>query len=162
MDLMQWGLGMDQSGPMEVEPCGEGLTCELEYRYPNDVVVKLDKAPQGGAIFVGEKGKVTVACGMVTYDPPELGEGAPPSIQSLFGGAGAPIHTRQWLKCVRTREGLTCDVEIGHRTATACHIGNIARWLGRKLRWDPVKETFFGDDEANAMLSRAMREPWHL
>jgi hypothetical protein len=53
-------------------------------------------------------------------------------------------------------------VEIGHRTATACHIGNIARWLGRRLRWDPVQETFVGDDEANAMLSRPMRAPWEL
>ena len=162
MDLMQWGLGMDASGPSEVEPLGEGLTCELQYKYPNDVVVKLDEAPQGGAIFVGEKGSVTVACGMVTWDPPELGEDAPESIASLFPGATAPIHTRQWLKCVRSRQTPTCDVEVGHRTATACHVGNIARWLGRKVRWDPVSETFLGDDEANAMLSRPMREPWHL
>ena len=162
MDIMQWGLGMDASGPTEVEPLGEGLTCVLQYTYSNDVVVKLDGAPQGGAIFVGEKGNVTVASGMVTYDPPELGEGAPPSIQSLFPGAGAPIHTRQWLTCVRSGGELTCDVEIGHRTATACHVGNIARWLGRKLRWDPVKETFLGDDQANAMLGRPMRQPWHL
>ena len=62
----------------------------------------------------------------------------------------------------RSRQTPTCDVEIGHRTATACHVGNIARWLGRKLRWDPVNETFLGDDEANAMLSQPMREPWHL
>ena len=162
MDLMQWGLGMDASGPSEVEPLGEGLTCELQYKYPNHVIVKLDKAPQGGAIFVGEKGTVTVACGMVTWDPPELGKDAPESVTSLFPGATAPIHTQQWLKCVRTRQGLTCDVEIGHRTATACHVGNIARWLGRKVRWDPVNETFVGDDEANALLSRPMRQPWHL
>ncbi|MBC8870546.1 MAG: Gfo/Idh/MocA family oxidoreductase [Planctomycetes bacterium] len=162
MDLMQWGLGMDASGPSEVEPLGEGLTCELQYTYPNDVVVKLDEAPQGGAIFVGEKGKVTVACGMVTWDPPELGKDAPESITSLFPGATAPIHTRQWLKCVRSRQTPTCDVEVGQRTATACHIGNIARWLGRKVRWDPVNETFPGDDEASAMLSRPMRQPWHL
>ncbi|MFH1269011.1 MAG: Gfo/Idh/MocA family oxidoreductase [Planctomycetota bacterium] len=162
MDIMQWGLGMDQSGPSEVKPLGEGLTCELEYTYPNGVVVKLDEAPQGGAIFVGEEGTVTVACGVVTYDPPELGEAAPPSDPSLFLGATAPIHTRQWLTCVRRRHGLTCDVEIGHRTATACHLGNIARWLGRAVRWDPVEETFPGDDEANALLSRPMAAPWQL
>jgi predicted dehydrogenase len=162
MDLMQWGLGMDDSGPSEVKPLGEGLTCPLEYTYPNGVVVKLDEAPQGGAVFVGSEGTVTVACGVATYDPPELGRGAPPNDPGLFPGATAPIHTRQWLQCVRSRHGLTCDVQIGHRTATACHVGNIARWLGRAVRWDPIRETFPGDDEANAMLTRPMRAPWKL
>ena len=53
-------------------------------------------------------------------------------------------------------------MEVGHRAATACHLGNIARWLGRPLRWDPVEETFPGDDEANALLRRPMRAPWKL
>lgn len=162
MDIMQWGLGMDASGPLAVEPLGEGLTCPLQYTYPNEVIVKLDQAPQGGAIFVGEHGKVTVACGMVTWDPPELGHGAPESIKSLFPGATAPIHTRQWLRCVRSRQVPSCDVEVGHRTATACHLGNIARWLGRKVQWDSANERFIGDEQANAMLSRPMRQPWHL
>jgi len=162
MDLMQWGLGMDQSGPSHVKPLGEGLTCQLQYSYPGGVVVKLDQAPQGGAIFVGTEGKVTVACGVVTYDPPELGKDAPPNDPKLFPGSTAPIHTRQWLSCIRTRQGLTCDVEIGHRTATACHVGNIARWLGRAVRWDPAAEQFPGDDEANALLTRPMRDPWRL
>jgi predicted dehydrogenase len=162
MDLMQWGLGMDASGPSEVKPLGKGLTCPLEYTYPDGVAVKLDEAPQGGAIFVGEEGTITVAGGVATYDPPELAKGAPPNDPKLFPGATAPIHTRQWLKCVRQRSGLTCDVEIGHRTATACHLGNIARWLGRPVRWDPETETFPGDDEANALLSRPMASPWKL
>jgi predicted dehydrogenase len=162
MDLMQWGLGMDASGPSEVKPLCEGLTCQLEYTYPDGVVVKLDEAPQGGAIFVGEEGKITVACGVATYDPPELAQGAPPNDPKLFPGATAPIHTRQWLECVRKRSGLSCDVEIGHRTATACHVGNIARWLGRPVRWDPETETFPDDDEANALLSRPMASPWKL
>jgi len=162
MDLVQYGLGMDASGPCEVKPLGEGLTCPLEYRYPGDVVLTFDEAPQGGAIFVGEEGTVTVACGVATYDPPELGQGAPPNDPALFPGATAPIHTRQWLQCVRRRHGLTCDVEVGHRAATACHLGNIARWLGRPLRWDAAEEQFVGDDEANAMLSRPMRAPWKL
>jgi predicted dehydrogenase len=162
MDLVQWGLGMDTAGPIAVRPLGKGLTCPLEYTYPDDVVLKLDDAPQGGAIFVGEKGTIRVVCGVATYDPPELAAGAPSNDPNIFSGANAPIHTQQWLKCVRQRHGLTCDVEIGHRTATACHIGNIARWLGRPLRWDPVQETFPGDDEANAMLSRPTRQPWKL
>ncbi len=161
MDLMQWGLGMDRSGPVEVAPLGTGLECPLEYRYANGVVVTLDACPQGGAIFVGEKGKVTVACGKVTWDPPELGEGAPPPEENFYGHKG-PLHTRQWFKCLRNRTQPSCDFEIGHRTATVAHVGNIARWLGRKLRWDPDRETFVDDAAANALLARPMRPPWHL
>jgi hypothetical protein len=53
-------------------------------------------------------------------------------------------------------------VEIGHRSVSVCHIGNIAMLLGRKLQWDPAKEEFVNDDEANSMLNRPMRAPWHL
>ena len=161
MDLMQWGLGMDASGPTEVEPLGTGLVCPLQYRYPGDVVVKLDHAPQGGAIFVGEHGKVTVACGLVTWDPPELGRDAPPNAEIFYGHKG-PLHTRQWFQCLRTGQQPTCVAETGHRTATVAHLGNIARWLGRKLRWDPAAERFLGDEEANTLLSRPMRAPWQL
>ena len=130
-------------------------------RYPGDVVVKLDTAPQGGAIFVGERGVVTVACGLVTWDPPELGRDAPPNTEIFYGHKG-PLHTRQWFQCLRSRQQPNCVAETGHRTATVAHVGNIARWLGRKLRWDPAAERFVGDDEANAPLSRPMRTPWHL
>jgi len=161
LDIMQWGLGMDHTGPMEVEPLGTGLTCPLAYRYTNGVIVKLDDAPQGGAIFVCEAGKVTVACGIARYDPPELGKDAPPNLDNFLGHKG-PLHTQQWLRCLRTRQEPSCPFEIGHRTATVAHIGNIARWLGRKLRWDPDKEKFCGDDQADAMLSRPMRAPWRI
>ena len=161
LDIMQWGLGMDRSGPTEVIPLGSGLECPLEYRYASGVVVKLDKCPQGGAIFLGEKGKVTVACGKATWDPPELGQAAPPPEENFYGHKG-PVHTRQWLQCLRTRGRPSCDFESGHRTATVAHLGNIARWLGRRLRWDPAQEIFPSDDAANALLARPMRPPWHL
>ena len=67
-----------------------------------------------------------------------------------------------FLTAVRTRENPGADVEIGHRTVTVCHLANIARWLKRPLKWDPVREEFLGDDEANRLRSRAMREPWTL
>ena len=162
IDLVQWALGMDRSGPSEIKPLGQGLTCPLEYTYPNGIVVRFGDGPQGGAVFVGAEGTVTVVEGVATYDPPELGARAPANDPALFRGAAAPIHTRQWLQCVRDRHGLTCDAETGHRTATACHLGNIARRLGRPLRWDPAGETFVGDDEADAMLSREMAAPWRL
>ena len=54
------------------------------------------------------------------------------------------------------------DVEIGHRSATVCHLGNIARWTGRRLRWDPAKETFPDDPEANKLLDRPRRKGYEL
>jgi hypothetical protein len=63
---------------------------------------------------------------------------------------------------VRTRERPICDVEIGCRSVTVCHLGNIAYRLRRPLKWDPSKEEFPGDEEANRLLDRAKREPWTL
>jgi hypothetical protein len=68
-----------------------------------------------------------------------------------------------FLHCVRTRERPFRDVEIAHRTSTVCHLGNIAYWLNRPLRWDPVREGFAGGDaEATRWLDRPRREPWSI
>jgi len=69
---------------------------------------------------------------------------------------------REFLDCVKSRRDTYAPAEVGHRTATVCHIGNISMLQGRKLRWDPDAERFINDDQANAMLSRVMRAPWHL
>jgi hypothetical protein len=71
-------------------------------------------------------------------------------------------HHQNWLECVKTRKLPICDVEIGHRSATVCHLGNIAIRTGRKIAWDPAKETIVGDPEAAAMLSKPYRSPWKL
>jgi hypothetical protein len=71
-------------------------------------------------------------------------------------------HIRNWLECVRSRQRPTADVEIGHRSATVCHLGNIARWTGRRLRWDAAREIFGKDPEANQHLDRPRRKPWEL
>ena len=69
---------------------------------------------------------------------------------------------RNWLDCIKSRRRPISDVEIGHRSSTICHLGGIARRLGRKLRWDPKKETFPSDAEANALLARPQRKPYEL
>ena len=71
-------------------------------------------------------------------------------------------HHANWLDCIKSRELPICDVEIGHRSATVCHLGNIAARLGRKIRWDPAKEQIVGDEEAARMVSRPYRAPWAL
>ncbi len=72
-------------------------------------------------------------------------------------------HHVNWLECVRNRDKLPiCDVEVGHRSASVCHLGNIALQLGRELTWDPAKEAFVGDEQAQRMVRRPMRSPWRI
>jgi hypothetical protein len=68
-------------------------------------------------------------------------------------------HWKDWLQSIRERSDPICDVEIGCRSVTVCHLGNLAVQLKRSLKWDPEKELFVNDQEANRMLSRAMRAP---
>jgi hypothetical protein len=71
-------------------------------------------------------------------------------------------HHGNWLDCIRSRRKCIADVEIGARSATICHLGNIAYQLRQELTWDPVRERFVGNEEANKLLSRPMRSPWRL
>jgi hypothetical protein len=71
-------------------------------------------------------------------------------------------HHRNFIDCIKTRKETAAPVEVGHRSVTICHLGNIAMMLKRKLHWDPDVERFIDSDEANRMLSRSMRSPWHL
>jgi hypothetical protein len=71
-------------------------------------------------------------------------------------------HQRNFLDCVKSRKDPAATVEIGHRSATVCHLGVIAILLKAKLQWDPAAERFVDNDEANARLERAMRSPWHI
>ena len=69
---------------------------------------------------------------------------------------------REFLNCVKSRRDTYAPAEVGHRTATVCHIGNIAYWLKRPLKWDPAKVEFVGDAEANRWIDRPKRAPWRL
>ncbi len=71
-------------------------------------------------------------------------------------------HHANWLNCLRTRGRTSTDEEVGHRAASIGHLAHIAFKLGRSLKWDPAKEVFAGDPEANRLRSRAMREPWRM
>ena len=71
-------------------------------------------------------------------------------------------HMQNWLDCIRTRKMPVADVEIGHRSVSVCHLANITRAIGRPLIWDPKREQFSGDDEANALVSRERRKGFEL
>jgi hypothetical protein len=71
-------------------------------------------------------------------------------------------HLQDFLSCVRSRKKPICDVEIGCRSVTVCHLGNLAYWNHRRLKWDPAKEQFVGDPEANTWLDRTKRDDWKV
>ena len=161
LDMIQWALGMDESGPIEVWPVGEGLECEVDFKYEGGILLKLDgKGPAGGALFVGDKGEILVDRGKYEAKPPEI------ATEPARGGEikleVSTNHMQNWFDCIRTRAKPIADVEIGHRSATVCHLGNIARWTGRKLQWSPEREKFIGDEDANAYLDRPRRHPYEL
>ena len=96
----------------------------------------------------------------MTANPPSLiKEALRPSEKHLYF---AESHSGNFLECVRTRRKPICDADIAHRSASALLLGGIVKQLNRPLKWDPVKEEFPGDDEANRMLSIAKRAPWSV
>lgn len=167
IDQVQWALGMSQSGPVEVWPEGLGLHAPLTMRYANGIKVSYSRQDvhPGGAVFVCEKGRMTVVRNGFSVDPPELIPDPPdPQTAEIWEGPGwqAKYHIGDWLECIQTRKRPVADVEIGHRSVSVCHLGNIARILGRRLRWDPEREVFPGDEEANGYLERPRRKGYEL
>jgi predicted dehydrogenase len=173
LDITQWALGMDDSGPISAEGaatypddtrlCEVTKTCRVKLTYANGTEVVVGQGQKdipGGCTFIGEKGRIFVDRGKITPSDPEI---------LKFEPAGEPVrlavskdHAQNWLDCIKSRELPICDVEIGHRSASVCHLANMAVRLGRKVQWDPAKEQVIGDDEAAAMASRPYREPWKL
>jgi predicted dehydrogenase len=187
-DIAQWGLGMDESGPVAVEAEGEQPskepnsynchpTFKITYTYANGAKVlcsnkqlpdSLEPKNDNGILFVGEGDKwIFVNRGMIiasdgdqktskliseplTKDHPKV---------DLYLSTN---HMGNFIEGVRTRKPCICTADVGHRSVTVCHLGTIALRSGKKLKWDPVKQQFVGDDEANKWLSREMRKPWKL
>jgi len=71
-------------------------------------------------------------------------------------------HAQNLIDCIKSRGDTVCPIETAHRSNSICQLSDIAIRLKRKLRWDPEKEAFIDDPEADGLLSRAMREPWRL
>jgi hypothetical protein len=179
LDQIQWALGMDESGPVEIwtdgakfdpptytEPgtrergekiCG---VPQVNFRYANGIVVELSRGNPAGGIFVGEDAKIEIFRGRVTSNPPELAK--TPLDNPTVRLYKSKDHMQNWLDSIQKHERPVADVETGHRSATVCHLGNIARWLNRRLRWDPVTETFPDDPEANTYLDRPRRKGYEL
>jgi predicted dehydrogenase len=161
-DFIQWVLDADRSGPVELFFEND----VLQYRYANGVVVHACPAPQagpgavGGARILGTEGWIAVDREGIEADPPELLKEPPgPPVPGVYRNAG---HSNNFLECVRTRRRTICDVETAHRSASAVLLGGLALQLKRTLKWDPQREQFLDDAEANRLLSTAFRAPWQI
>lgn len=174
-DQAQWAMDMDDSGPVHVE--GKGKRSEkgpydvmrdfqVNYRYANGVELQCHAHGENGVRYEGTDGWIFVSRGRIEASDPALLEWkpGPDDVRVTDTGTGDSFanHYANWIECIKTRQRPVCDVEVGHRSATVCHLGNIAMALGRPLDWDPVAERFVGDDEANKMLDRPRRAPWVL
>jgi predicted dehydrogenase len=158
-DIAQWGLGMDNSGPVEIIPPDDPrATKGVRYLYANGVEMIHDGG--GGVTFIGTEGQIFVNRGKFKATPESIAEEPIPANGIHLYKSNN--HLQDFLNCVRSRQRPICDVEIGCRSVTVCHLGNIAYWYHRHLKWDPVNERFLGDTEANEWLDRPKRDPWKV
>ena len=178
-DVIQYALGMENSGPVELIHPADGQFPTLTCKYANGTLLHLvdhwgmikdvykavpaDARLEGnfGGVFVGEKGWVTSMStgGQIEGGPDSIFEEMKLTTRQV--NIGDNNHHANFFDCIRTRRRPSCPEETGHRSASLGHLTIIAYKLGRSLKWDPAKEEFLNDDEANRQISRAMRAPWH-
>ena len=173
LDFAQWALGTDDTGPVEVDGwalypkpgdlCDTALDWKIEYKYANGVKMIFthgSRNPQG-VRFEGTEGWIFKSYREPAQasDPKMLDSKIKENEVHLYKADG---DDKCFLECVKSRKETCSPIEVAHRSSTIGYIGDISARLGRKLAWDPVKEEFKGDTEANKMLSRPMRAPWKL
>ena len=160
VDLCQWANDADRTAPVEYEPQGD----QLHARYANGVKLimrndgwlKLGSCPvrfegESGWVETGDDGEL-----VASTDALLIGK------RAKISGYPANFHVRDFLDCVRSRGQTRANADAACQAHIACHAANIALFLGRKVKYDPVKNEFIGDEEANRLRSEAMREPWRI
>lgn len=160
-DIIQWALGMDESGPVEFLPKGcDGAEFQTHIYAGGTQVFRNHPDMKGHMIrFLGEDGEVLVSRGDRLETTPARLKAQPlgPNDVALYVSSN---HEDNWVQCMKTRRQPICPAEVGHRTATICCLSGIAERLGRRLKWDPTKEQIVGDPEASRWLDRPRRAPY--
>ncbi len=170
-DLAQWGVDKDLTAPIEFEgtaefpPADDLFDTPVQYnvktRYADGLTLEMHDGSPRSVRFEGEHGWICVDdTGLLTADPISLLDGAPKEREAY---TAINYHQRNFIECITSRAPTIAYPEVAHRSASICHLANICLRLGGgKLEWDPGKEQFKGNDAANAMLTRAQRQPWSL
>ncbi|MDO6516995.1 Gfo/Idh/MocA family protein [Zobellia uliginosa] len=156
-DIAQWGLGMDRSGPVKfVPPADKNAVRGMRMFYENGIEMIHEDFGRGwGVRFIGSKGNLDISRSYLETDPPSILKSQTSKKEDMKSRGN---HYQNWIDAIKNETPLIADVEIGHRSATVGNICNIAYQLGRTLEWDPSKEKFIGDKEANKMKSRKNRK----
>jgi len=182
VDISHWGMDTELTGPIEAEGRAEfpkvGLwnvhgPYHIELKYANGVTSIIDNKFDNGVRFEGPDGWIFVSRGdaKATASDPASTKGKPIAasdsriLASEIGPNEIHLHKSpnqhlDWLQSIQSRKPGATTPEIAHRSTSACEIGWIAMKLGRKLRWDPVREVFLNDEQANALRSRKQRAPY--
>ena len=174
-DLMQFTMNTDDTGPVEYEGTAEfpnpkefysetPVIAEVRFRYANGVkaVIQQKGAFQDRFIrFVGDEGWIQVddQTNIITAQPQSI-----LTMRSIIskGWDDTGDHIGDWVRAIKTRTRTVAHPESAHRAISICQISNLCLRLGRELKWDPVAEKFIGDEDANRMLYREPRAPWHV
>ena len=159
-DQIQFTLDKDHTSPVEIWPVSEGHDALIRMKYEDGTEIRFERdfGVRWGAVFVGENGKkIEINRGTVKSNPKELTLDAPAD-----SGGNANAHLQNWIDCIKSREDPIAPVEAGHRAVNLCHFINICRELGRKIQWDPKKEEFVNDPQANALIHRPRRPGYKL
>jgi len=173
VDIAHWGLGLDRTGPVEIEGKGEYPTegiydvpfaYDIKCTYANGVKMRIankSKLSKGmGTVWHGDKGWIHVnRSGIWASDPKLLREKIGPDEILLYR---SDDHHGNFIDCIKTRQETITPAEIAHRSISVALLGEIAMQTGRKLLWNPEKERFVNDDGANRCLMRPYRGTWHL
>ncbi len=191
VDMIQWALNMDHGGPEEVWVEGEPFVPMIStpenpggrrggpqkpkvfMKYPRDITLEFEGADMSGGVFIGEHGSITVSRSNFSSDPEELVtrplENPADEIHRGFDYARSYNHGQDWLNCIKTRSRPVAHAEAGHRTASVCHLANIARWVsgitgktGFRLKWDAQAERFTNSDIANQFLKHNARKGYEI
>tara|TARA_B100000886_G_scaffold146005_1_gene99254 strand:- start:3619 stop:4896 length:1278 start_codon:yes stop_codon:yes gene_type:complete len=161
-DIVQWALDMDHSGPIKYEaPMEPTASRGLKMYYDNGIEVEHRNFGRGFAVrFFGSKGTLDISRGFLETSPKEiLNIKLKPKDIRLYISDN---HENDWITSAKNSSKPICDAEVGHRTATICHIANLAYEYRRPLNWDPVKEEFINDFEANLRRGKRYRKPYEL
>ena len=160
-DIIQWALGMDNSGPVKFIPKGYQGTEYQTHIYADGTTVLRNHPDMKGHMirFIGESGEVLVSRGDRLDTTPASLKTRPPGPNDVRLYV-SQHHEGNWVDCIKSRKPPICTAETGHRTATICHLSGIAERLGRPLQWDPAKELIIGDPEASRWMDRPRRAPY--
>ena len=164
-DIAQWGLGMDNSGPVEIIPAGYQDTKFLTYKYADGAVMTeepFDEKQTKGVKFWGDKGWIEVSRGHYLASDDSL---LPPEVEKTEGAYETKVpHLANFINAVKTKTDPVVPVEIGHRSCTVCTLGNIAYDMKRPIKWDPKAEKFVDDPEAdkNRLFNKTYTEGYIL